>query len=101
MYEGIRQASGGWGCIDTYGPKIVENIVQAVARDCLAESMFRLDELGYRIVFHVHDELICEIPIHANVSPKEISGVMSFPIAWAKDLPLTADAYECEYYRKE
>jgi DNA polymerase len=99
-YEGTIQASGGWGRIESYGPKIVENIVQATARDCLAEAMFRLEAAGFPIVFHVHDEVICEVPIGVS-SDKELGELMGQPIPWAKGLPLRADAYECEYYRKD
>lgn len=99
-YEGIIQERGGWGKIDTYGPKIVENIVQATARDCLAEAMRKLESLGISIVFHVHDEVICEVPDN-SFSAQDLAGIMGTPIAWAAELPLKADAYECLYYRKE
>lgn len=113
-FEGMVQA-GGWGRIDTYGPKLVENIVQAVSRDCLAESMMRLESIGVPIVFHVHDEVICEVPetettFYADGVPyyrngsytaAEIAAIMGEPIPWAEGLPLKADAYECEYYRKD
>lgn len=99
-YEGTIQSSGGWGRIESYGPKFVENIVQATARDCLAEAMFRLESAGFPIVFHVHDEVICEVPIGIS-SAEEIGALMGRPISWAKGLPLRADAYECEYYRKD
>lgn len=98
-YEGTMQTSGAWGRIESYGPKLVENIVQAVARDCLAVAITRLEENGFPVVFHVHDEAICEVPIGVS-SAKEIGDLMSEPIAWAKGLPLKADAYECDYYRK-
>lgn len=96
-YDGVLTA-GAWGRIETYGPKLVENIVQAVARDCLAEAMIKLESLGIPIVFHVHDEVICEV---AGYSAKDIARIMSEPIDWAPGLPLKADAYECEYYRKD
>lgn len=99
-YEGTMQTSGAWGRIESYGPKLVENIVQAVARDCLAVAITRLEENGFPVVFHVHDEAICEVPIGVS-SAKEIGDLMSEPIAWAKGLPLKADAYECDYYRKD
>lgn len=99
-YEGIIQERGGWGKIETYGPKVVENIVQATARDCLAESIRRLEKLGIPIVFHVHDEVICEVPEDSLTAP-EIARIMGMPIEWADGLPLKADAYECRYYRKE
>lgn len=99
-YEGTIQSSGGWGRIESYGPKFVENIVQATARDCLAEAMFRLESAGFPIVFHVHDEVICEVP-NGISSAEELGELMGQPIAWAAGLPLRADAYECEYYRKD
>lgn len=99
-YEGTIQSSGGWGRIESYGPKLVENIVQATARDCLAVAIDRLERTGFPVVFHVHDEVICEVPVGIS-SAEEISQIMSAPIEWAKGLPLRADAYECEYYRKD
>ena len=113
-FEGMIQ-NGGWGRQDTYGPKLVENIVQAVSRDCLAVSMKRLEEMGIPIVFHVHDEVICEVPEASTIfyadgvqyyedptwTAAEIADVMGRPIEWAPGLPLRADAYECEYYRKD
>ena len=99
-YEGTIQSSGGWGRIESYGPKLVENIVQATARDCLAVAIDRLERAGFPVVFHVHDEVICEVPNGVS-SAKEISEIMSVPIEWAPGLPLKADAYECEYYRKD
>ena len=99
-YEGILQSTGTWGRIETYGPKLVENIVQATARDCLAEAIGRLEAKGYPVVFHVHDEVICEIPIGTS-STNEINEIMGAPISWAPGLPLKADAYECEYYKKD
>lgn len=98
-YEGTLQSSGAWGRIESYGPKIVENIVQATARDCLAVAISRLEDAGFPVVFHVHDEVICEVPEGVS-SAEEIGAIMSEPISWAPDLPLRADAYECSYYRK-
>lgn len=99
-YEGTLQASGLWGRIESYGPKIVENIVQATARDCLAVSIDRLERLGFPIVFHVHDEVICEVPEGVS-SADDLAGIMGEPISWAPGLPLKAAAYECQYYRKD
>ena len=98
-YEGIIQ-DGGWGTINTYGPKVVENIIQATARDCLAEAMKRLESRGIEIVFHVHDEVICEVPEDAYTA-QDIADLMGEPISWAPGLPLRADAYECHYYKKD
>ncbi len=99
-YEGTIQASGGWGRIESYGPKLVENIVQATARDCLAVAIDRLERAGFPVVFHVHDEVICEVPKGVS-SAEELGALMSAPIEWAPGLPLRADAYECSYYKKD
>jgi len=97
-YEGIEQKL--WKRLKTYGPKLVENIVQAVSRDCLATAIVRLHEAGYKIVFHVHDEVIAEMPNESG-SVKEMCEIMSRSIEWAPELPLRADGFECEYYRKD
>ncbi|MBH8600502.1 DNA polymerase [Thermoactinomyces sp. CICC 23799] len=81
----------------TYGGKLVENCVQAVARDCLAEALRRLENAGYRIAFHVHDEVVCD---QAHGSADEMAAIMSEPIPWAPGLPLEADAFETDYYTK-
>lgn len=99
-YEGTIQASGGWGRIESYGPKIVENIVQATARDCLAAAIEALENKGVHVVFHVHDEVICEVP-EEGPGAREIADLMGQPLSWAPGLPLKADAYECHYYRKD
>mgnify|MGYP001035667637 FL=1 len=97
-YEGYEQ--GKWSRIQTYGPKLVENIVQGIARDCLATALTRLDAAGYRIVMHVHDEVVLEVP-NGQSSLDEVCSIMSQPISWAPGLPLPADGYETYYYRKE
>jgi DNA polymerase len=97
-YEGIG-ATKKWERIETYGPKIVENIVQATSRDLLADAMLRLDQAGFAIVAHVHDEVICEVP-EGESSVEEICSFMSKGPKWAQGLPLTADGYECEFYQK-
>lgn len=98
-YEGIGTTKK-WERIETYGPKIVENIIQAIARDILAEAMLRLDNAGFNIVAHCHDEAICEVPIGQS-SVEEICNIMSQPVSWAKGLPLKADGYECSFYQKD
>jgi DNA polymerase len=98
-YEGAKQGSK-WGRISTYGGKLVENIVQAIARDCLAEAMLRLDEAGYRIVFHVHDEVILEVPKSFG-SLEEVKEIMGRTIKWAPGLPLKADGFETQFYKKD
>jgi len=100
-YEGAVQSSGNWGRIDSYGPKLVENIVQAVARDCLAEIIMKVEAAGYPVVFHVHDELICEVPEdQAEEALKNVLTLMKQPLSWAPELPLKGDGYQCEYYKK-
>ncbi|MFT8323541.1 MAG: DNA polymerase [Bacillus sp. (in: firmicutes)] len=99
-YEGMEQTSKQWKRLDTYGPKLVENIVQAVARDCLAEAMFKVTASGYDIVMHVHDEIIMDVPKDKG-SVEEICNIFGEPIEWAKGLPLRADGYECSYYMKD
>lgn len=89
-----------WTVQDTYGGKLVENIVQAIARDCLADAMLRLDAAGYRIVMHVHDEVVLEMP-HGKGSLDEVNSIMGQVIPWAKGLPLTADSYETSFYKKD
>ena len=98
-YEGITE-SKKWGRIETYGPKLVENIVQAVARDLLAEAMLRLDKAGYEIVMHVHDEVVIESSINKG-SLNEVYEIMSVSPKWAEGLCLRADGYECSYYKKD
>lgn len=98
-YEG-SMTNGGWGRVESYGPKFVENIVQGVARDCLAEAMINLDFAGKHIVFHVHDEVIVEEPLDGD-DPEYIARLMTLPIDWAQGLPLDADAYACDYYKKD
>ena len=99
-YEGMDQVTKTWCRQKTYGGKLVENLVQAIARDCLAVSMMRLDEAGYKIRLHVHDEVIINEPIERD-SIKDIIEIMGHPINWAPGLPLRADAFETEFYKKD
>jgi len=101
-YEGTLQNSGGWGRIESYGPKIVENIVQAVARDCLAEAIIKVEAAGYPVIFHVHDELVCEVPeTQADTALKDILEIMGTDLPWAKGLSLKGDGFTTNYYRKD
>lgn len=84
----------------TYGGKLVENIVQATARDCLAESLINIDDAGYKIVFHVHDEAVIEAP-EGEGSLADVEGIMGQPLEWAPGLPLGADGFETHYYMKD
>ena len=99
-YEGVNQTSKQWGIQDTYGGKLVENIVQAIARDCLADAMLRLDAAGYKVVMHVHDEVVLEVPEDQG-GLAEVNNIMGTGISWAKGLPLKADSYETAYYKKD
>ena len=98
-YEGIEQ-NKQWGRIPTYGGKLTENIVQAIARDCLAESMLRLDAAGYQIAFHVHDEVVLDVP-NGTGSLEEVEQIMGVPMDWAPGLPLSAEGFETEFYKKD
>ena len=98
-YMGVEQTSRKWMRIETHGGKLVENVTQAVARDCLAEAMLRLDRAGHRIVSHIHDEVIIDAPAEAKVS--DVEAIMSQPINWAQGLKLTAKGYEGSYYFKD
>lgn len=98
-YEGVGD-QGKWMRLDTYGGKLVENIVQAVARDCLAVAMMRVADAGYHIVMHVHDELVADAP-HGFGSLTEVEAIMSRPIEWAPGLPLKAEGFETDFYMKD
>lgn len=101
-YSGMDQVKKTWGRVDTYGGKLVENIVQAIARDLLAESLIKLDRAGFYIVMHVHDEAVIEVSTqNANSQLDKICAIMSEPVAWAEGLNLGADGYVTEYYKKE
>lgn len=82
------------------GPFIVHNCVQATARDCLAESLLRLDAAEYQTVIHVHDECVLEMP-YGQGSLEDACRIMGQPIPWAPGLPMRADGFECDYYKKD
>lgn len=99
-YMGMNQTSNKWERLETWGGKLTENIVQAFARDCLAESIIRLEQRGFEVNFHVHDEVILDVPEGVS-SAEEVSAIMCEPVAWAEGLPLNADGYECNFYMKD
>lgn len=102
QFKGVDPETKQWVNIETYGGKLVENIIQATARDILAYSMLQLAEERFKIVMHVHDEVICEVPIKsANKKLAEMCSIMSHKIPWAKGLPLTADGYVTPFYKKD
>ena len=99
-YEGTDQIKKSWCRQKTYGGKLVENLVQAIARDCLAASMMRLAEADYQIRLHVHDEESIDVPKERD-SLQDLIEIMSRPLDWAPGLPLRADAFETEFYKKD
>lgn len=100
-YDGYANDEGKktWGRVDTYGGKLVENIVQAIARDCLSIALTKLDEAGYAIVMHIHDEVVIDATNEQKL--EDVLSIMGEPIDWAKGLYLTADGFESEYYMKD
>jgi DNA polymerase len=100
-YMTQNQTTRKWERCETYGGKLTENIVQSVARDCLAEKMKLLESMGYPIVFHVHDEMILDVPREDKQAVKLVDKIMAEPIEWAPGLPLKGGTYECDFYRKD
>lgn len=98
-YEGIGE-SKKWMRLETYGPKLVENIVQATSRDILAEAMIRLEDAGFDIVCHVHDEVVLEVPEGVS-SVDEINQIMAVNPEWTDGLPLSAAGFESPFYKKD
>lgn len=98
-FWGQNQTTRKWERMETWGGRLVENIVQAYARDCLATALLRLADAGYDITFHVHDEIIAEAPIGSRW--EDMAEIMSQPIDWAPGLLLRADGYETKFYRKD
>lgn len=99
-YCGMNQSKKSWGIEETYGGRIAENITQAVARDCLFYAMENLTAAGYRIVFDIHDEVVLELP-EADADLDRVVQIMSQPIPWAPGLPLSADGWVGNYFRKD
>ena len=102
-YEGLDQKTKQWLSTDLYGGKITENIVQAIARDLIGYAMLQLENNGYGITMHVHDEAIAEIPAdgHEQEYYNNMVKLMSTPPDWAADLPLNADGYITPFYKKD
>ncbi|MFL0197364.1 DNA polymerase [Clostridium sp. WILCCON 0269] len=100
FYHGMNQKTRKWQLVSTYGGKLVENITQAIARDCLAESIKKLSKIGYKVIFHVHDEVVIDcLEEYADLG--QVCNIMSQPIAWAPGLPLNADGFVAKFYKKE
>ena len=100
-YMTLNQTTRKWERAETYGGKLTENVVQSIARDCLAAKMMQLDAQGYDIVFHVHDEIILDVPRTEKDAAQTIDRIMAEPIDWAPGLPLKGGPYECDFYRKD
>ena len=103
IYDGVDQASKQWKHIETYGGKLTENVVQAIARDCLAEAIERLEAAGFPIVFHVHDEVVIDIKPYADNETmlKTVCDIMKQPPAWAADMPLNAAGWVGDFFTKD
>lgn len=99
-YMGMEQSTKRWGTVETYGGKLVENCVQAIARDCLACSIERLEAAGMPVVFHVHDEVVIDIPAD-RADLDAVVQLMGAPMPWAADLPLNADGWTGLFFRKD
>ena len=98
-YYTVGQQPRKWEVTSTYGGKMTENIVQAIARDCLAETLCRIEKKGLQVVFHVHDEVIIDAP--QDVTVEEICDLMAEPIPWAPGLILKGAGFESNYYMKD
>ena len=98
-YYTVGQQTKKWEVASTYGGKMTENIVQAIARDCLAETLRRIERLGLQVVFHVHDEVIIDAPMEVTV--EQICDLMAEPISWAPGLLLKGAGFESSYYMKD
>lgn len=98
-YYSVGQTTRKWEVTGTYGGKLTENIVQAIARDCLAITIERVTERGHKIVMHVHDEIVVDAPVETTL--EEINGILSEPIPWAPGLILKGAGFESNYYMKD
>jgi DNA polymerase len=101
VYDGTNQYTRKWERLETYGGKICENIVQAVARDVLASGLLRAEEAGYSVCLHVHDEIIAEVPDSDEHNVDGLSAIMATNPGWALGLPLAAAGFETLRYRKD
>lgn len=102
-YMGQNQTTKRWEKVETYGGKLVENIVQAIARDCLAIAIENLEAQGLHVVFHIHDEVVIDTPAWADEDTmlETVTKIMTKPIPWAQMLPLNADGWVDKYFKKD
>lgn len=101
VYEGINQFTRKWELLETYYGKLVENIVQAIARDVFMSGMRKAEEAGYCVVLRVHDELVCEVPDDPEYTHERLAEMMATNPSWSIGLPLAAAGFESYRYRKE
>lgn len=101
QYMGLNQTTKKWEVLETYGGKLAENITQAVARDCLAEAIDRLEAAGYRVVFHIHDEVVIDRPGATEADLDRVTEIMSVVPDWAPGLPLAADGWVNAFFKKD
>lgn len=100
LYHGVNQTTKQWTQLETYGGKLVENVVQAIARDCLAVAIEHLEAAGFPVVFHVHDEVVIDCP-SGQADLEAVVQIMTRTIPWAPDLPLNADGWVGDFFRKD
>lgn len=102
-YMGMDQATKKWKRVETYGGKLVENCVQAIARDCLAQAIEHLEQAGFPVVFHVHDEVVIDIAPYTSEDAmlRDVVQIMTRPIPWASGLPLGADGWVGRFFKKD
>lgn len=102
-YMGQNQTTKRWERVETYGGKLVENIVQAIARDCLAIAIENLEAQGLHVVFHIHDEVVIDTPAWADEDTMldTVTKIMTKPIPWAQMLPLNADGWVDKFFKKD
>ena len=100
IYHGVNQTTKQWEEIETYSGKLAENCTQAVARDCLSLAIERLEKAGYPIVFHIHDEVVIECP-KEKAHLDDVIKIMTAPISWAQGLPINADGWVGDFFRKD
>jgi len=98
-FKGVNSITKKWETQSSYGGKWTENICQSIARDILAEAMFRLEDKGYEVIMHVHDEIICECDIDFG-SIEEMEDIMCILPDWAEGLPIAAEGYTAKRFRK-
>jgi len=96
----MQEVYGKWCVSSTYGAKLLENLAQAISRELLAEAMVKLEASGFPVVMHVHDEIVCEVPVNSDKTLEAMEEIMISPNQWAKGLPLDVEGFTSRRYRK-